>query len=324
MNRILLTGASGFVGARVARLLVEQGRDVALLLRASSDTRRIDDLLARCTVIRGDMDELEAVRAPTEAFRPAATIHIAWGGVQGADRDSQVHLRNVSSSIALYEMTQALGAGRFVGLGSQAEYGPLPGRISESAVARPTHCYGAAKLATALVLERSAAASGRGFAWLRLFSSYGPGDDPTWLLPYLTRTLMAGEKPKVTRAEQVWDYIHVDDVARGIVAAVDARPNGIFNLGSGRALRLRHIIEILRDLIDPALPIGFGEIDYRADQVMHLEADTSALQAATGWVPKVSIEDGLAELVAHARRMQPVHAAAAATLSANSSEPLFT
>ena len=323
MNRILLTGASGFVGARVARLLVAQGRDVALLLRTSSDTRRIDDFLGRCTVIRGDMDELEAVRAPIEAFRPAATVHIAWEGVKGADRDSQVHLRNVSSSIALYQMTQALGAGRFVGLGSQAEYGPMPGRISESAIARPTHCYGAAKLATALVLERSAAASGRGFAWLRLFSSYGPGDDPTWLLPYLARTLLAGEKPNVTRAEQVWDYIHVDDVARGIVAAVDARPSGVFNLGSGRALPLRQIIETLRDLIDPALPIGFGEIDYRADQVMHLEADTTALQAATGWVPKVSIEHGLAELVAHARQMQPVRAFVAPTQSANSSEPLF-
>lgn len=311
MNRILLTGASGFVGARVARQLVEQGRDVALLLRPSSDTRRIDDLLGRCTIVRGDLADLGAVRAPIEAFRPEATVHIAWEGVKGADRDSQVHLRNVSSSIDLYRLTQALGAGRFVGLGSQAEYGPAPGRIDENAPARPTHCYGAAKLATALLLERSAVASGRGFAWLRLFSSYGPDDDPTWLLPYLTRSLLAGEKPKVTRAEQVWDYIHVDDVARGVIAAVDARASGIFNLGSGRALPLRQIIEILRDLIDPTLPIGFGEIDYRADQVMHLEADIGALRAATGWAPRVSIEDGLAELVAQARRRHSNHAAAA-------------
>ena len=220
----------------------------------------------------------------------------------------------MSSSIDLYQMTQALGAGRFVGLGSQAEYGPLPGRISEAAPARPTHCYGAAKLATALVLERSAAASGRGFAWLRLFSSYGPDDDPTWLLPYLTRTLLAGERPKVTRAEQVWDYIHVADVARGVIAAVDARATGIFNLGSGRALPLRQIIEVLRDLIDPALPIGFGEIDYRADQVMHLEADIGALQAATGWAPQMLIEDGLAELVAQVRHPHATRAAPAAAL----------
>lgn len=321
MNRILLTGAGGFVGARVARQLVEQGRDVALLLRRSSDTRRIEDLLGRCTIVRGDLADLAAVRVPIEMFRPDATIHIAWEGVKGADRDSQVHLRNVSSSIELYQMTQSLGAGRFVGLGSQAEYGPLPGRISESAPARPTHCYGAAKLATALVLERSAAASGRGFAWLRLFSSYGPDDDPTWLLPYLTRTLLTGGKPKVTRAEQVWDYIHVDDVARGVIAAVDSQASGIFNLGSGRALPLRQIIETLRDLIDPALPIGFGEIDYRADQVMHLEADIDALQAATGWAPQVSIEDGLTELVARARYLHATHAVAASQQSANSSKP---
>lgn len=304
MNRILLTGAGGFVGARVARQLVDQGRNVALLLRASSDTRRIDDLLGRCQIVRGDMADLAAVRGSIEAFRPEATIHIAWEGVKGADRNSQIHLRNVTNSIELYQLTQAIGAGPFVGLGSQAEYGPLPGRISETDPARPTHCYGAAKLATALVLERSAVASGRPFAWLRLFSSYGPGDDPTWLLPYLINTLLAGEVPKVTRAEQVWDYIHVDDVARGVVAALDARASGIFNLGSGRALPLRQIIEMIRDLIDPALPIGFGAIDYRPDQVMHLEADIDALQAATGWTPQVSIEDGLSDLVALAQRLR--------------------
>lgn len=297
MNKILITGATGFVGARVARLLVEQGRDVALLVRPESNSRRIDDLLKRCTVLRGDMSCLDKVRDPLSSFAPQAVLHLAWGGVMGADRNSPIQMGNVSSSIDLYRLTEELSCKHFVGLGSQAEYGPLQGKIKESDPARPTTVYGAAKLATGLLLERAAAASDRPFAWLRLFSSYGPDDDPSWLIPYMIRRLLAGEKPSLTQAEQMWDYLHVDDVAAGIVAALDADARGFFNLGSGQSHPLRTIIESIRDLIDPSLPLGFGEVPYRPDQVMHLEADITSLLSASGWRPQIALEDGLFDLV---------------------------
>ena len=297
MNKILITGATGFVGARVARQLVEHGRDVALLLRETSNLSRIGDLLARCTVLRGDLGRLEPLRASIEQFAPQATIHMAWDGVKGAERNSPVHMQNVCNSLDLYRLARDAGADYFLGLGSQAEYGQMQGRIGEAAETRPTNCYGAAKLATALVLERTAAASDTGFAWLRLFSSYGPDDDPSWLIPYLIRRLLAAERPQVTAAEQVWDYIHVDDVASGIIATLDARARGIFNIGSGCGLPLRYVIEFIRDRIDPTLPIGFGEVAYRPDQVMHLEADISSLTTATGWSPKISLETGMSNLI---------------------------
>jgi nucleoside-diphosphate-sugar epimerase len=202
-------------------------------------------------------------------------------------------------------MTAALGCHRFVGLGSQAEYGPQTGRIREDCPTRPTTLYGAAKLATCLMLERAAASSGRGFAWLRLFSTYGPGDDPSWMIPYLIRCLLARERPSLTAAEQVWDYLHVDDAAAAVVAVMDMDAVGVFNLGSGRASPLRDIVTFIRDCIDPALPLGLGEVPYRADQVMHLEADVSALHAATGWAPSVPLQDGLRAVVDDYRRRAP-------------------
>ncbi len=298
MNKILVTGATGFVGARVVRQLVEQGRDVAVLVRESSATRRIDDIIGRCTVIRGDLAQIGATSAALSGYGPQAVLHLAWGGVKGADRNHLMQLRNVQSSIALYEMTQALGCGHFVGLGSQAEYGLLSGRIAETAPTRPTTLYGAAKLATGLVLERAAAATERPFSWLRLFSSYGPDDNPSWLIPYLIARLQAGERPSLTPGEQVWDYLHVDDVAAGVIAALDAGAVGVFNLGSGQGRPLRDIITTLRDTIDPALPLGFGEVPYRPDQVMHLEADIGALTAATGWQPTIDLAEGLASTAA--------------------------
>jgi nucleoside-diphosphate-sugar epimerase len=301
MKKILITGATGFVGARVTRLLVEQGRDVAVLMRSESNSHRIADLMDQCTVLHGDMSSLENLRSPLCSFAPQAVLHLAWEGVKGADRNSPIQMRNVSSSIDLYRLTEELGCKHFIGLGSQAEYGPLQGKISESGPARPTTVYGSAKLATGLLLERAAAASDRPFAWLRLFSSYGPDDDPSWLIPYMIRRLLAGEKPSLTQAEQMWDYLHVDDVAAGIVAALDADARGFFNLGSGQSRPLRTVIELIRDLIDPSLPLGFGEVPYRPDQVMHLEADITSLSSASGWRPQISLEDGLSDLVERCR-----------------------
>jgi UDP-glucose 4-epimerase len=298
MNRVLVTGGAGFVGARLVRRLIEQGREVALLLRATSNPRRLVGVLERCTVLHGDLSNLEALRAPLQSFAPEGVLHLAWEGVKGADRNDPVQLSNVTTSIGLFRLTGEIGCANFVGLGSQAEYGLLSGRIDEQAPTRPTTTYGAAKLATACVLERAAAAAGRPFAWLRLFSSYGPDDDPNWLIPYLIRKLLAGERPHLTKAEQIWDYIHVDDVAAAILAALDTGAHGVFNLGSGQGRPLRDIVERLRDAINPSLPLGFGEVDYRPDQVMHLESEIRALCTATGWAPQVSLEQGLADVIA--------------------------
>jgi UDP-glucose 4-epimerase len=301
MKRVLVTGGAGFIGARVVHRLVEQGREVAVLLRPTSDARRLADVIGRCTVLRGDLSQLEALRAPMQAFAPEGVLHLAWEGVKGADRNHPMQLANVPNSIELFRLTGEIGRANFVGLGSQAEYGQLSGRIDERAPTRPTTTYGAAKLATGCVLERAAAAAGRRFAWLRLFSSYGPGDDPSWLIPYLIRTLMAGERPRLTKAEQIWDYIHVDDVADGIVAALVAGATGFFNLGSGQGRPLRDIVTLIRDMVDPSLPLGFGEVPYRPDQVMHLEADVSALASAASWHPRITLEDGLAAMVRQQR-----------------------
>ena len=302
MNWVLVTGGAGFVGASVVRKLIDEGSEVALLMRKSSNSRRISDLLDKCTVIHCDLAQIESVQDSLKDFSPDGVVHLAWEGVKGVDRNSADQMNNVVASINLFRMSEKIGCDRFVGLGSQAEYGPVSGRICETVSTHPTTVYGAAKLSTGLILERVAAASGRSFAWLRLFSSYGPDDDPSWLISYLIRSLLAGEEPSLTKAEQVWDYIHVNDVAAAIVAALDTGVSGFFNLGSGQDRPLREIILMIRDMIDPKLPLGFGKVPYRPDQVMHLAADITALSLASGWTPSISLESGIAETIAWHQR----------------------
>lgn len=296
-TRIFVTGASGFVGAAVVRQLVAEGRQVAVLLRTSSNPWRISNLLSQVQLIQGELSHLDAVADQLRAFAPQAVAHMAWEGVKGSDRNNPIQLGNVQATFTLYQLAQRVGATYMVGLGSQAEYGPCAGRIHESTPTRPTTVYGATKLCTGLALDRLASAGGLPFGWLRLFSTYGPADDPSWLIPYVTLQLLQGKRPALTAAEQIWDYLHVDDVAAAVVAAIDHQACGLYNLGSGRALPLRQIITSVRDQTNPALPLGFGEVPYRPDQVMHLEADISALTKATGWHPKVNMEAGICSTV---------------------------
>lgn len=296
-QRIFITGATGFVGSFLTRQLVDTGREVAILLRPTSDCWRIADILDRVHIIEGTMENVAGFAPKLADFRPDAVAHLAWRGVTNQFRNDASQTLNVGESIALYSSACASGCERFVGMGSQAEYGPVSARLDEKVPTRPTTVYGAAKLSTALMLDRLAEADGLSFAWLRLFSSYGPKDDLSWLIPYMALKLMGGERPALTPGEQIWDYIYVEDAAAAVAAALDSSATGFFNLGSGEGRPLRSIIETVRDLIDPSLALGFGEIPYRPDQVMHLEANITALKTATGWEPQIPLEEGLARTI---------------------------
>ncbi|HUQ28993.1 MAG TPA: NAD(P)-dependent oxidoreductase [Usitatibacter sp.] len=297
--KVLLTGASGFVGSYVLRqLLAVPGAEVGVLLRDPERAWRIQADLPRTTILRASLDDVAALEAAVSGFAASHVVHLAWSGVLGKDRNDASQRENTRRSVRLLETAATAGARHFIGLGSQAEYGPCEAKIDESTPTAPTTLYGAAKLSTCHMAAGLCERYGLRFAWLRLFSSYGPQDSPEWMIPYLALKLLHRERPAVTAAEQLWDYIYVDDAAAAIASVVRSEhAAGIFNLGSGTAPRLRDIIEMVRDAIDPSLPIGFGEVPYRPDQVMHLEADIGRLRRATGWEPRVPLPQGIRQTV---------------------------
>ena len=240
------------------------------------------------------------------AFSPDAVLHLAWSGVANAARFDRTQITdNVQTACALTEAAIAAGASAFIGIGSQGEYGAGT-EMREDALPHPTSLYGAAKVATHFLTAQLAHQSGLRHAWLRLFSTYGPADNDGWLIPTLITEMLAGRRPKTTLGTQYWDWLHIDDVAGAILAvATTPQAEGIFNLGSGQPTQVRAVVERLRDLIAPEMELLFGEIPFRPDQVMHMQADISRLTAATGWTPQISIDAGLASTVAWYRGHQP-------------------
>ena len=297
--RLFLTGASGFVGAATIGIALEAGHEVAAPVRPGSSALRLAPFEGRYLRLPLDLRDSAGIAAAMAEFRPDAVLHLAWSGVANSARFERRQVSdNIETACQLTEAAAASGAKAFIGVGSQGEYGAASS-MSEDALPRPTSLYGAAKVAALFLTRQLAEQAGLRHAWLRLFSTYGPGDNDGWLIPMLIGEMLAGRRPRTTLGTQKWDWLHVDDVARAIVAvAATPKAEGVFNLGSGRAVPVRWATERIRDLAAPGMELKFGEIPFRPDQVMHMQADISRLTAATGWAPAIPIEEGLAATVA--------------------------
>lgn len=296
--KILITGASGFLGAHLVRRLSQESVEVGLLVRPESKFWRLEPLPENATLLKGGLADLP--QAAIQSFTPDAVVHAAWHGVTNQHRNDLTQIsQNLLPTIELARICAEAGCKTFVGLGSQAEYGPLNKKISETDLPEPTTLYGATKLAACHLTRQVCSQFEMRWAWLRVFSTYGPMEDLSWMVPYLIRALLKGERPKLTACEQRWDYLFGSDAAEAIWSVIRTPgATGAFNLGSGRADSLRRIVETLRDAINPELALGIGEVPYRPDQVMHLEADISRLTGATGWKPATSLEEGMRQTVA--------------------------
>jgi len=297
--RCFVTGGTGLIGSHLVQLLLEDDNEVSVLMRSKSNPWRIKDVLHSLHIITGDLAAIEEAGPAIREFSPEVVFHLGWQGVSGRYRNDPGQVtQNLYGSLKLLELAHEAGCRRWIGLGSQAEYGPCDGILTEDLPTRPVTLYGSAKLCVGLLSQKLCEAYGMGFTWLRLLAAYGPTDDQEHLIPYVILTLLRGQKPSLTPGEQRWDYLYVEDAARAIwQTATNPAIQGIFDLGSGEAYTVKSIVERIRDLINPSLPLGFGEVPYRPDQIMHLQADISRLQQATGWSPQVSLDEGLRRTV---------------------------
>jgi nucleoside-diphosphate-sugar epimerase len=295
---MLVTGASGFIGARVAERLHARGHTVALLLKSPRPGDRAAGLYSNCELMRGDLNDPASYAEAVRAYKADTVIHAAWAGVDGGRRNEFLQVGNITAAARLLEECIAAGARHFVGIGSQAEYGPHEIPLTETVEARPTTLYGCSKLAACQITQTICRMANARHAWIRIFSTYGPRDNPNWLIPGIIRKLLKSEVPPLTAGEQQWDFLFVDDAADAIVAVAEtAAAFGVFNLGSGESPSLRQTITMLRDLINSDLELGFGQVPYRPDQVMFLKADIGRLMRTTGWSPKVDLQTGLKQTV---------------------------
>lgn len=301
MPRVLITGATGFLGSHVTRHLVGNGCQVAILTRPQSNPWRIQELLPSLYRISADLGSVNQVADQILDFAPEAIIHLAWQGA-GSYRyqnDPEQVFENLHGSLDLVHLASKCNCRTWIGMGSVIECGHYPVPVREDLEPRPVTLYGVAKHGVRILAEKLCQVYGIRFGWFRVFWTFGPLDDAARMIPFVISTLVQGQKPALTAGEQVWDYLYVQDAVDAICKlALESNAHGMYNLGSGQAYPIRTIVERIRDLIDPSLPLGFGEIPYRPDQIMYLQADISKLRQAIGWEPTTSLDEGLQRTIA--------------------------
>lgn len=293
--RVLLTGASGFIGREIARELRARGHVAAGLVRRSAQCVDSHDFAA-------DFLLPDTYREALAAFQPEALIHAGWFGVAPRERDLRTQLDNVPAVGELVAQAASAGARIVLGLGTQAEYGLTTGIVMEDAPTRPVTLYGTAKLAAGAALLRLAQQNDMRGVWGRIFGVYGPRETAPSMLPWLARELAAGCQPQLTACTQNWDFLHVGDVARAVADLLECEAaSGIFNIASGAAPPLRDTVLALRDVMNAPVEPVFGAVPFGPEQIMYLGGDPTRLMQTTGWRPSVALSVGLQELAQEAR-----------------------
>jgi nucleoside-diphosphate-sugar epimerase len=311
-SSVLLTGATGFIGSHVARLLVREGVEVHALVRTGSDLRRVADLVADLRLARADLLDAAEVERHVIRIAPEVCIHAAWHAQPGSYLQADENTALVAASAALATQLGRAGCRRFVGLGTCLEYDVSTGTLAESTLTRPASLYAASKLATFLLMEQVGALTGMEVAWARLFYQYGPSEDHRRLVPATIRALQSGEEAPVTKGEQVRDFLHVEDVAAAIWSIARSGVVGAVNVGSGEAITVRGLVEIIGAIVGRPELLAFGAIPDRRGDPPYVCADNRRLVKECGWRRSRNHEDGLRETVEWWARADAVglHAAA--------------
>ena len=298
MNRAIITGPTGSIGIALINELVKNKVEVIAVCRPGS--KRMSRIL-KCNQVKIVECGLEEIHKLSELVKDKVDVfyHFAWDGTFGNTRnDMELQNNNVKYALEAVKTAKRLGCHKFVGAGSQAEYGRVEGTLTPDTPAFPENGYGIAKLCAGQMTRIMCEQLGIEHVWTRILSIYGPYDGENTMIMSTIYKLLKGEKPLLTAGEQMWDYMYSKDVARAFYLIGEKGKNGsIYCLGSGNARPLKEYVMMLRDAIDSQLPLGIGDVPYGDKQVMYLCANIDNLREDTGFVPEISFEEGIKETI---------------------------
>lgn len=320
MNAICISGATGSIGMALIKKCIREKVKVYVLLRPDSGRAdRVQKLMQEAgdlvEIIPADLCDFARMAAEDSQVIDLSTVdvfyHFAWAGTFGDSRNNmELQAANEQYALDAVRLARRMGAKAFIGAGSQAEYGRVEGMLTADTPTNPENGYGIYKNRAGQSTRELAHELGMSHVWTRILSVYGPFDGKDTMIMSTISKLLRGEKPSLTKGEQIWDYLFSEDAGNAMYMLGDGavKENTVldghtFVIGSGIGRPLREYIEIMRDAINPKLPLGLGEVPYGPKQVMHLQADISELNAATGFVPHVSFEDGIRRTIEYVKSL---------------------
>lgn len=293
-GRILVTGASGFVGRHCLPLLAAAGYEAHAV--ASRVPPGPHD--AGVSWHAADLLDARQTAALVGSVRPTHLLHLAWYVAPGKYLAAPENLSWVGASLELLRAFAARGGRRVVVAGTCLEYEPGDVCCSEALTPlRPRTLYGACKHAVQVVMDAFAREAGLSAAWARLFFLFGPHERPERFVPSVVISLLRGEEALCSHGRQVRDFLYVKDAASALVALLGSGVNGPVNVASGRPRQLAEVARMVGDVLGRAELIRLGALPTAGGEPESLTADVKRLREEVGWSPPHELDAALRETV---------------------------
>ena len=292
MKRVLLTGATGFVGSHCIEPLL--ARDYEIHAVSTRDVEAQDGIVWH----QADLLEPAHIEALLRQIAPTHLLHLAWFVAPGEYWTSPMNFRWVEASLKLLEAFAANGGVRAVFVGTGAEYGDHTGSCVEGKTPlHPTTIYGTCKAALGIMLPTFSAQFGISSAWARLFYLYGPHEKPSRLVPSAIRTLLNDQLYACSFGDLVRDYLYIQDAADALVALLDSHVTGEINVGSGEGVSLNHILSCIGEQLARGHLLRFETKSASVAQSPAQVADVTRLTSEVGWTRCIPLEQGVKQTI---------------------------
>jgi nucleoside-diphosphate-sugar epimerase len=293
MRRVLVTGASGFIGRQTLKPLVDRGFEVLALAHQTQPVQQSGVKWRSANLLEPGLAE----RIVSE-FRPSHLLHLAWYMAPQDYRNSPENIRWCGASIELLRAFAVAGGQRAVACGTCFEYDARFGYCSEHLTpALPSTLYGVCKNSLREMALGFAKLAGISLAWGRAFFLYGPYEAPARLVPSVLTSLLRQQPARCSHGEQVRDFLYVRDAGEAFVSILDSDLSGIVNVASGNPVKLKDIIYLLADQVGAREMVRLGALPASQDDPPLLVANIRRLQDEAKWSPATPLEQGLQETV---------------------------
>ncbi len=304
--RIFVTGGAGFIGSHTVEVLLHQGHDVVVWDNLSTDKREnLDPIIDLVELCEGDVRDVEALRSSIHRVRPDAILHLA--AIPSVQRSFQepalTHAVNLTGTVHVLEAARCEGVGRVVLASSAAVYGDDPALPkNEAMLVRPLSPYGFQKWQSEQYAEFYSTRFGLTTISLRYFNVFGPRQDPRnpysgVISIFLDRLLTGGRIVIHGDGDQTRDFVYVADVAAANARALTTPLSGYhkLNIGRNQETSILGLHDLLRGITGcPSNPVFAPP---RPGDILRSSADVSRAEAALGFAPQYTVEEGLERLV---------------------------
>ncbi len=310
-ERFFLTGGTGFVGACLARRLAEAGAEVYLLVRESADRGRLEGIEDKLTFHVGDLTGT-ALESIVKAIQPTVIYHLAVHGAYSFQTDADETIRtNVFGTWNLLKACASIDYKVFVNAGSSSEYGSKPHAMRETDVLEPNSYYAVAKSAQTLVCRHTARLEQRPINTFRLFSVYGPYEEPSRLVPTVVRHCLEGRALEMVSPGTARDFVYVDDVVDAFlrIDKLGSLCGEVLNIGTGLQSTVKDIVEAAVAAAGNAPPVRWGAMDARPWDTETWVADCTKTRRLLEWAATTQLPEGIAKTAAWHREQQITEAA---------------